>query len=120
MYADKITQSMQRTIDETNRKRLKQIEYNKQHNITPTQIIKTQTDVFKHSNVDNNKSNYSNISETTIAAEKDFQYMKPQEIKKLIQEKKREMEKAAKELNFIKAARLRDEIEIIKDKVKSL
>ncbi len=113
MYADKITKSMQLTIDETNRRRQKQIEYNTAHNITPTQIKKSIENTLTNNTVNSYKYN----SETSLAAEEDIAYLSKSEITQKIKEKRKEMEAAAKSLDFMEAARLRDEIKALKEKI---
>jgi len=121
MYADKITDSMQRTIDETNRRRAKQLEYNEKYNITPTQIVKALNTIM--GNLPGGESGYSASNTTkreprpyvesetaTIAAEPVVKYMTRKDIEKTIVQTKRNMQKAAKELDFMEAARLRDEV----------
>lgn len=104
MYADKITDSMQRTIDETNRRREKQLLYNEKNNITPTQIVKAKGSMIQQS--------YSRKEEPkkSIAADPVVQYMDKNALQKAISKTKKEMEAAAKELDFVKAASLRDEM----------
>lgn len=113
-YADKITGSMQRTIDETNRKREKQMAYNIKHGITPRQIIKS-TDAIMGQTVvaDSRKEQekaYVEKNSAGIAADPVVQYMNSQAIRETIEKTKKEMQKAAKALDFIEAARLRDEM----------
>ena len=112
MYADKITKSMQQTIDETARRREKQMAYNTKHGITPTQIKKD----LGNNITSSGKANYDEIQQN-IAAEEDLEYMTKPAIENRIKEKQRAMEKAAKELDFMTAAQLRDEIKILKEKV---
>ena len=119
MYADKITESMQMTIDETNRRREKQLAYNEAHGITPQAI----------------KKNFANVLSTPSAVEKDayvapeviplaadpvIQYMTPQALQKSIDYTRRQMMEAAKEMNFIEAAQLRDELIKLEDQLKQL
>ncbi|MCS4238414.1 excinuclease ABC subunit B [Myroides gitamensis] len=112
MYADKITASMQKTIDETNYRRTKQMAYNTQHNITPKGLNK------KISN-DLIKPTYDELMTEQVkkVAEEQVKYHTKEEIQKLINSKRKEMEKAAMDLNFMLAAQLRDEIQILKDKL---
>ncbi|QQU05387.1 excinuclease ABC subunit UvrB [Myroides odoratus] len=112
MYADKITASMQKTIDETDYRRTKQMAYNTQHNITPKGLNK------KISN-DLIKPTYDELMTEQVkkVAEEQVKYHTKEEIQKLINSKRKEMEKAAMDLNFMLAAQLRDEIQILKDKL---
>ncbi len=113
-YADKITDSMQRTIDETNRRREKQREYNIQHGITPVQITRSTESIMNQTKVaDRNVAEpkaYIESEMMNMAADPVVKYMGQDELKKLIAHTKKSMEKAAKELDFIEAARLRDEM----------
>lgn len=105
MYADKITDSMQRTIDETNYRRTKQLNYNAEHYITPTALNKKLDNVFtRYSLVD------AELSPEKAAAEPVDVYRSKGDVEKLIRDKRKAMEKAAKDLDFMQAARLRDEI----------
>ncbi|MFD0796986.1 excinuclease ABC subunit UvrB [Maribacter chungangensis] len=106
MYADKITASMQKTIDETTYRREKQIAYNVKNNITPTALNKSLDSVLSKNSV----STYHFEKEELRAAEPDLQYLTKDQIEKMIREKRKAMEKAAKELDFMQAAKLRDEI----------
>jgi excinuclease ABC subunit B len=115
-YADNMTNSMQRTIDETDRRREKQIKYNIEHNITPTTVIKSKEEVFKQTSVldikgydENNK--YAQHDELLpIAAEDEVEYKTIAQLDKLITQTKKAMDKAAKDLDFMEAARLRDKM----------
>jgi excinuclease ABC subunit B len=116
MYADTITQSMQLTIDETTRRRIKQMHYNEQHGITPTQIVKTlkQSRLSKDdsSDIKELKRAALNTQDTTIdlAADPIVERMTRPQMEKLIEETTRRMKEAAKQLDFLQAAQYRDEI----------
>jgi excinuclease ABC subunit B len=113
MYADKITNSMRRTLDETLRRRKKQMAHNKKHNIIPSQITKSKEDIMQQTSVvDFNKESrpYIRKEDFNIAADPIVKYMSKEELKKSITKTRREMEKAAKALDFLEAARLRDEL----------
>ncbi|APG64288.1 excinuclease ABC subunit B [Tenacibaculum todarodis] len=111
LYADKMTKSMQKTIDETDRRREKQIAYNTKHNITPTQINKKIDDALTKGTV--TSYHYDNAAQK--AAEQELEYLPKETIEKRIREKRKQMEAAAKELDFIVAAQLRDEIKVLKE-----
>ncbi len=114
-YADKMTESMQKTIDETSRRRDKQIAYNIKHNIIPTTIkksiaqIMSQTSVLDIKGYDE-RSLYAVDELVTVAAEDQEQYKTIPQMEKAISQIKRQMEKAARDLDFMEAARLRDEM----------
>ena len=112
MYADKITKSMQQTIDETTRRREKQLKYNEENNITPKQIIKATGSIMQHYNKQLGMKGkaYSGTDDINIAADPIVQYMDKKALEKAIEKTKISMEKAAKELNFKEAARFRDEM----------
>jgi len=111
MYADKLTQSMQRTIDETNRRRAKQLKYNEQNNITPRQIIKERISIMGNLRNDARKRGfYTESEEIQIAADPVVKYMDENAIRKAIENTRKSMEKAARQLDFIQAARFRDEM----------
>ncbi len=114
-YADKITESMQKTIDETDRRREKQIQYNIEHNITPRTITKSIEQIMGQTSVLDIKgttgSPYAiDDSINTIAAEEQVEYKTIPQMEKAISQIKRMMEKAAKDMDFMEAARLRDEM----------
>ena len=111
MYADKITNSMQKTIDETNYRREKQIKYNTDNNQIPKALNKSLDNVLSKNSV----STYHFIKEELRAAEPDLEYMTKEQIEKMIKEKRKAMEKAAKELDFMQAAKLRDEIKSLQE-----
>jgi excinuclease ABC subunit B len=117
MYADKITKSMRQTIDETGRRREKQIAYNTEHNITPTQIVKSlDSSLAKAKQVANNY--YVENQDLNIAADPVVQYMTKEQLQKAIQNSRKQMEAAVKELDFMEAARLRDEIAELELRIK--
>ena len=114
MYADKITDSMQKTIDQTNYRREKQLNYNTQNGITPTALKKS----FENSLVKKKAEPYEvDIAPTLKAAEKETAYFSKDQLEKRIREKRKAMEAAAKDLDFMVAARLRDEIKMLQEKV---
>ena len=114
MYADKITHSMEKTIEETNRRREKQLAYNAEHNITPTQILKSIESIMGQTAVadSRNKSARAYIEKqgVDIAADPVFKYMNREQLQKAIVNSKKSMEEAVKKLDFIEAARFRDEV----------
>ncbi len=112
MYADKITHSMQMTIDSTNRKREKQIQYNLENNITPTTIIRSKDSVFGQVKAGNKNEArpYIENESIVIAAEPVLNYMSKDQLQKSLQSLKVEMNKAVKQLDFIQAAKIRDEM----------
>jgi excinuclease ABC subunit B len=117
-YADKMTDSMQRTIDETSRRREKQVAYNIEHNITPKTVIKSKQQVFAQTSVLDIKGydprNPYAIGPdeelVTVAAEEQAEYKTIPQMEKAISRIKKDMEKAARDLDFMEAARLRDEM----------
>jgi excinuclease ABC subunit B len=114
MYADKITESMQRMINETNRRREKQMNYNLANNIVPSQIIKSMNDILGQTTVAGIKgpSHMAYIEKETIdvAADPVIRYMTKEKLQKLITKTRKSMESAVKELDFLEAARFRDEL----------
>lgn len=113
MYADKITASMQKTIDETEYRRTKQINYNTQHNIVPQALDKKIDSAFTK----NPLVEYELGHTITQAAEPETAYLSKPELEKILREKRKAMEKAAKELDFMQAAKLRDEIKALQEKM---
>ncbi len=111
MYADTITASMQKTIDETNYRREKQMAYNTENNIIPKALKKNLDSALAKNSV----STYHFQKEELRAAEPDLEYLTSDQREKMIREKRKAMEKAAKELNFMEAAKLRDEIKILQE-----
>jgi len=127
-YADKITGSMQKTMDETERRRAKQIEYNLKHNITPTTITKSKEQVFAQTSVLDIKGyDENNIlvaltedHESSKVAEEQSDYVTIPQMEKHMQKLKKSMEKAAKDLDFMEAARLRDLMFEAKEKLEKM
>ncbi len=113
MYADKITKSMRLTIDETNRRREKQMKYNIEHNITPKTAIKNSKSILPQPPIEENpvikKAEYKIQEIHTIAAEPQ-QYHSKKDIEAVIEKMKKKMKEAAKKLEFLEAAQYRDEI----------
>ena len=124
MYADKITNSMRKTIDETERRRLVQMKYNEKHGINPETIIRSKESVFEKKD----KSALEKITNpyqrrqdpVSIAADPIMQYMTKEGVKKAILGTKAQMLKAAKDMDFMEAARLRDEMNQLEDKLKGM
>ena len=120
-YADKITRSMQQTIDETNRRRAKQIEYNEEHGITPRTVSKSREEILSaHSILDiRGKKAYAgpDESEQTIAADPILDYMNRDQLEAAIAVAEANMKKAAKDLDFITAAQYRDEMKALQKRL---
>lgn len=113
MYADKITGSMQKTIDETARRRKIQDEYNREHGMVPTALVKSTEKILESTKVadgDGSHGEYVIPEFNNIAADPVVKYMSIEQLDKTINYTRKQMEKAAKELDFIEAARLRDEL----------
>ncbi|WP_439473391.1 excinuclease ABC subunit UvrB [Algoriphagus formosus] len=125
MYADHITDSMQMAIDETKRRRSLQMAYNEEHGITPKTVIKSRDKIMGQTKVADSKKNAKVYAEpmpgeTAIAADPVVQYLGKEKLEKLIAQTQKQMEKAAKELNFTEAARLRDEWMALKNRLAQL
>jgi excinuclease ABC subunit B len=120
MYADKMTDSMRRTIESANYRREKQLKYNAENNITPTQIVKPTREIIGYEYRSNKQEYSGGMGNPDIAADPVVQYMTPDALEKAIANTKRLMKAAARELEFIEAARLRDEMyrleEILREK----
>ncbi|WP_372473004.1 excinuclease ABC subunit UvrB [Capnocytophaga sp. ARDL2] len=118
LYADKITKSMEIAIEQTNYRREKQAAYNKKHGIVPKQLEKNIDSALTTAitNADT-KYNIGNDSMQIVAEEENISYLNNSQLDKLVKTKTKEMEKAAKELDFIKAAQLRDEIKVLKERL---
>ncbi|MDX1604358.1 MAG: helicase-related protein, partial [Salinimicrobium sediminis] len=116
MYADKITESMQKTIDQTEYRREKQLKYNADNNITPTALKKS----FENMLVRKKPEPYTyEVAPDLKAAEAETEYFSKPQLEKRIREKRKAMESAAKELDFMTAAKLRDEIKMLQEKVQT-
>ena len=109
MYADHITESMRKTIDETDRRRKKQEEYNKKNHITPTQIIKEERNILGRGGYEEEKRETATLLTDPVIAK-----MESAQLQKAIANSKKEMERAAAELNFIAAIKYRDEMNYLK------
>lgn len=123
MYADTITESMQKTIDETNRRREKQLKYNEQYQITPKTIFKTKEQILNQSAVlqikKANPTAYIEQEEgLSMVADPVVQYMNKEQLEKLIAATRKKMEQAAKDLDFLQAARFRDEMYALQERMK--
>jgi len=122
MYADRMTGSMQKAIEETNRRREIQMAYNTEHGITPKTVFKSREAIMEQTSVADSKPSakryYVEPEEVRVAADPVVQYMAKPELEKLIAETQRKMEAAAKELNFLEAARYRDELLQLREKLK--
>jgi excinuclease ABC subunit B len=124
MYADKLTESMKRMMNETNRRREKQIRYNTVNNITPTQIVKSTHEIMGQTAVANGKSHtpaaYIEKDYADIAADPLIQYLSKEKLQKMVSKNRKSMEDAVKSLDFLEAARLRDELKILTEKLEHL
>ena len=116
MYADRITKSMQATIDATEYRREKQIAYNVANNITPTAIKKS----FENALTKSKQEAYTFETTESLAAEKKGEYLTKAQIEKKIRESRKAMEKSAKELDFLMAAKLRDRIKSLQQKLQEV
>lgn len=125
MYADQITPSMQSAIDETLRRRALQLAYNAEHGIIPTTVLKSRDKIMGQTKVAEAKKNAKIYAEPVVyqadvAADPLVQYLSKEKLAKLVQQTQQAMEKAAKELNFMEAARLRDEWQGLKKRLEEL
>lgn len=113
MYADRITESMEQAIDETNRRRKVQLDYNAEHGITPKTIIRSKDSILGQTKVADSKRSTKNYyienEEVTLAADPVVAFLSKDELQKMADRTRKAMEKAAKDLEFIEAAKLRDE-----------
>lgn len=126
-YADKITESMRMTMDETARRREKQMAYNQANGITPRGIIKSKEEIMGQTAVldirgkkESKQKYYVEPEETSMVADPVVEYLSADKLQKLIQETRKKMEKAARELDFMEAARLRDEMFLYEERLKDL
>jgi excinuclease ABC subunit B len=119
-YADKVTDSMRRTIDETNRRRAIQKAYNEKHGITPTTVFKSKEQIIKQSSILSIRGEqmYSESGELNVAADPIVAYTTKPQLEKMIKHTESLMKEAAKELNFIEAAKYRDELFALKEAFK--
>ena len=124
MYADRMTGSMQKAIDETNRRRVIQIEYNEANGITPTTILKSKEAIMEQTSIadfkPSTKGYYVEPERINLAADPIMAYMGKPQLETLFKEAKAKMEKAASELDFLQAARFRDEMNQLKDRLGEL
>jgi excinuclease ABC subunit B len=123
-YADKITDSMQRTIDETVRRRAIQMSYNDERGITPKTVFKSKEEILNQRSILDVRGKttqaYIEPETVTIAADPLVNYMTRDQLEKLAQETERKMKQAAKELDFITAAQLRDDLFALREKLKTV
>ena len=123
-YADKITDSMRRTIDETNRRRSVQIAYNEEHGITPRTVSKTREEILNQRSILDIRGGAANAyiepEEPSVAADPVIGYLSAEQLELMIENTERKMKKAAKELDFITAAQLRDELFALKKQLKEV
>ena len=117
-YADKTTESMRRTIDETNRRRAKQMAYNDENNIVPQSVKKSKEEIQNQQSIldirGNKKRAYVEASEPSIAADPIVAMMSREQIERLMKDTENMMKKAAKDLDFVAAAQYRDELFALK------
>jgi excinuclease ABC subunit B len=122
-YADAITESMQRTMDETNRRRAVQMAYNEENGIVPTTLFKTREEILARSSVldiRGKKSYYTEPEQASLVADPVVAHLSSEQLERLVAETEEKMKKAAKELDFIAAAGLRDEMLALKERLRGL
>ncbi len=123
LYADKLTDSMARMMSETNRRREKQARYNLENNITPTQIVKSTHDIMGQTSVANSivpqPRPYFEKENIDVAADPVIQYLSKENLQKMLGRSRKAMEEAVKALDFLEAARLRDEIRVLQGKLEN-
>ena len=130
MYADRVTESMRLTIEETNRRRIKQEEYNQEHGITPKTVRKSTDEIFKQTSVADAKTGDVDLHihgkyevttpEMGLAADPVINYMDKDSLKKAIARTEKDMLRAAREMEYMEAARLRDELEVLRGKLEAV
>lgn len=123
MYANRVTESMQKTIDDNERKREKQIAYNTEHGIVPKTVLKSREAILKQTSVADSKKGtpskaYIEKEEVSLAADPVVGYMSKEQIEHAIKDKEKQMQEAAKNMDFMEAARLRDEMFALREKLK--
>ena len=123
MYADKMTESMRRTISETERRRAMQIAYNLEHGLVPTALNKSKEKIMESTKVADGDTasrqlKYTQAAQAQLAAEPVQTYLNPKELEARLKATKKAMEKAAKELDFIEAARFRDQLKELEKQLK--
>jgi excinuclease ABC subunit B len=123
MYADKVTESMQVAIEETNRRRKIQLDYNLANGITPRTVIKSREEIMEQTKVADSKKTtkryYVEQEFPTIAADPLMAYLDKDQLKHLLDQTRKKMEQAARDLNFMEAARLRDELFELEKRMKN-
>ena len=119
-YADKVTESMRLTIDETARRRAKQIAYNEEHGLTPQQIVKNSSAAFPDKKSPGEPQAYIEAAPDAPVEDPIEQLLSPDQLRSLMETKRAEMMAAAKELDFIEAARLRNELQRLEEKIRLL
>ena len=119
-YADKVTESMRLTIDETARRRAKQIAYNEAHGLTPQQIVKNSSAVFPDKKSPGEPQAYIEAAPDAPVEDPIEQLLSPDQLRSLMETKRAEMMAAAKDLDFIEAARLRNELQRLEEKIRLL
>ena len=124
MYADRMTGSMEKAIDETNRRRAIQMKYNEDNGITPKTIFKSREAIMEQTSIADSKVTtkmyYNEAENLSLAADPIVGYMTKPQLEKLIEESQKKMERAAKDLDFLEAARFRDEVTQLKEQIKRL
>jgi excinuclease ABC subunit B len=121
MYADKMTESMRITMQETERRREKQMRYNLEHGITPTQVNRKKVTLLEQKGelIGSRSNNYEMADQLQMAADPIYNYLNTDQLQKLALGTRKKMELAAKEQDYLLAARLRDELASIEEKIKA-